>query len=354
MPKFIKKMSKKVGLSPGTMVHVGKKTKEDTRISVIDYTKDKFEQREVASISEVFAYRDKRSVTWINIDGLEDLDVIKSIDQYFNIHELVAEDIVNTGHRPKLEDHENYLFIIIKMLSYNETKKEVLSEQVSLLLGKNYVISFQERIGDVFDPIRQRLEKGKGRARGLGADYLAYILIDAIIDHYFVVLEKLGEKVENLEEEMMNEVRPEMTEQIHYLKRDMIFLRKQIWPLREVVSSLYRDDTKLIHKSMHIFLRDAYDHTIHIMDTVESYRDLISGLHDIYLSSMSNRMNEIMKVLTIFAAIFIPLTFVAGIYGMNFDHMPELHWKNGYFMALGVMGALGLGMVGYFKYKKWF
>lgn len=354
MPKFIKKLSKKVGLAPGTLVHVGKKQQAKSRITVIDYTKDSFEQKEAQTVAEAYAYRDKKSVTWINIDGLEELDVIKSIDSHFGIHELVAEDIVNTGHRPKIEDHEDYLFIIIKMLSYDTEAKDVKSEQVSFILGHNYVISFQEKIGDVFDPIRKRIKAGKGRSRKMGADYLAYILLDAVIDHYFAVLEKIGEEIEILEEKMMKEVSSEMTEEIHYMKRDMIFLRKQIWPLREVVSSLLRDESKLISKGIGIFLRDAYDHTIQIMDTIESYRDVVSGLHDIYLSSMSNRMNEIMKVLTIFAAIFIPLTFVAGIYGMNFENMPELKWPNGYFMALGMMATLGIGLVVYFKTKKWF
>ncbi len=353
MPRFIKKRSKKAGLPPGTLVHIGEKKTEKVRISIIDYDETNFEEKEIKTIEEGFPFKDKPTVTWINIDGIHDLEIIEKIGKYFDLHSLTLEDIVNTEQRPKIEDFEDYLFIVLKMLYYNEIADETQVEQVSLILGTNFVISFQEREGDVFNPIRERLRSGKGRTRKMRADYLTYTLIDAIVDNYFISLEKLGEKMESMEEELVTNSTPETPQAIHHLKREMIFLRKSVWPLREVVNHLERGESTLIHGSTGVYLRDVYDHTIQVIDTIETSRDILSGMLDIYLSSVSNRMNQIIKVLTIIATIFMPLTLIAGIYGMNFEYMPELGWRWGYPVVLLVMVVVGISMFVYSRRKKW-
>ena len=320
---------------------------------VIDHDKSHFEEEEVKRIEECFPFRDKPTVTWINIDGVHQLEIIEKIGEHFNIHPLVLEDIVNTGQRPKIEDFVDYIFVTLKMLRYSEGEKETKAEQVSLILGSNFVISFQESEGDVFNPIRERIRADKGRIRKMGVDYLAYALMDAIVDNYFTILEKLGDRIEDFEEELVVNPKPETLQAIHHLKREMIFLRKSVWPLREVINRLERWESSLINKSTAIYLRDVYDHTIQVIDSVETFRDMLSGMLDIYLSSVSNRMNEVMKVLTIIATIFIPLTLVAGIYGMNFRFMPELEMPIGYPMILLSMLFIGILMVAYFRKKKW-
>jgi len=353
MSRFIKKRSKKVGLPPGTLVHIGEKKTDKVRITIIDYDEANFEEKEIKTVEECFPFKNKPTVTWINIDGIHDIKIIEKIGKHFDLHPLILEDIVNTGQRPKIEDFGDYIFVVLKMLYYNEKEDEIQAEQVSLILGSNFVISFQEREGDVFNPIRERIRSGKGRIRKMGADYLAYALIDTIVDSYFIILEKLGEKIESTEEELVTNPTPETLQAIHHLKREMIFLRKSVWPLREVVNRLERGESTLIHESTGIYLRDVYDHTIQVIDAIETSRDMLSGMLDIYLSSVSNRMNQIMKVLTIIATIFMPLTFIAGIYGMNFEFMPELAWPWGYPLVLLVMVVIGISMLIYFRRKKW-
>jgi len=353
MPRFIKKRSKKAGLPPGTLVHIGERKTKKVRITVTDYDETQFEQEAVKTVEECFPFKDRPTVTWINIDGLHDVKVIEKLGQYFGLHPLLLEDILNTEQRPKMEDFGDYIFLVVKMLNYDDKTEQIEAEQVSLILGPNWVISFQEREGDVFDPLRDRLRKGKGRLRKMGADYLAYSLVDAIVDHYFIILEKFGEEIEDTETELATNPTQETLQTIRTMKKEMVFLRKSVWPLRELVSSLERGGAPLIRESTGIYLRDVYDHTIEVIDTVESFRDMISGMLDIYLSSISNRMNEVMKVLTIFAAIFIPLTFVAGIYGMNFEYMPELRWHWGYFGVLIGMASVTGGMLVYFRRKRW-
>jgi len=350
---FGKKMSRKAALPPGTLVHIGEKRAEKVKITVVDYDKTEFRQTEVETVEECFPYKEKPTVTWINVDGLHDLAVIETIGEHFGLHPLVLEDVVNTEQRPKTEDFGDYVFMVLKMLYYDEEATEIRSEQVSLVLTSNCVISFQEREGDVFDPIRERIKKAKGRIRLMGSDYLAYALMDSIVDGYFGILERIGERVEDLEEGLLANPDPEILQAMHDLKLKMILLRKSVWPLREVVASLERAGSRLIHKSTMIYLRDVYDHSIQIMDTIETFRDMISGVRDTYLSSLSNRMNEVMKVLTIFASIFIPLTFLAGIYGMNFKYMPELDWRWSYPILLAVLIGVGLSLVGLFKRRKW-
>jgi magnesium transporter len=353
MPRLIERTSKKAGLPPGTLVHIGEKKMDKARITVIDYDEAQFQEIEASTAEDCFPFKDKPTVTWINIEGIHQVELLEGIGGRFGLHPLVLEDILNTGQRPKVEDFGDYIYIVLKMLYTEEENGEIAEEQLSIILGPTFVISFQEGGGDVFDPIRERIRNGIGRVRKAGADYLAYSLLDSIVDNYFIVLEKLGERIEFLEEELVADPTTETLHIIHALKRDMIFLRKSVWPLREIISVLERGESALIQESTLIYLRDVYDHTIQVIDTVETFRDMVSGMLDIYLSSVSNRMNEVMKVLTIIATIFIPLTLIAGIYGMNFQYMPELGWRWGYPMVWLVMLVVGALMLVYFRRKRW-
>jgi magnesium transporter len=359
MPRFIKRISKTIGLPPGSLVHIGNTRTTKVKITVIDYDEHNYKEQEVTTVEDCFPFKDKPSVTWINVDGIHQVDIIEKIGNHFDLHPLVLEDIMNTNQRPKIEDFENYIFIVLKMLYQTEKNDEITAEQISLILGKNFVLSFQETEGDVFNFVRERIRNSKGRIRKVGADYLTYALLDAIVDNYFIILEKIGEKVDIMEEELVSNPHPDTLQAIHIMKRETIFLRKSIWPLREVINGLQRGESKLIQKSTGVYLRDMYDHIIQVIDTIETFRDMISGMLDIYISSVSNKMNEVMKVLTIFAAIFIPLTFVAGIYGMNFNldasplNMPELNYYFGYPLVLFIMTVIGVIMLMYFRRKKW-
>jgi magnesium transporter len=345
--------SKKSGLPPGTLMHVGEKKTDDMKITIMDYDATQFQEKEVKTIDECFPFKEKPTVTWINIDGLHRIDLIEQLGTHFGLHPLVMEDIVNTDQRPKIEDFVTYLFLVLKRLSYSSHDSDVVSEQISLILGPTFLLSFQEAPGDEFDPIRDRIRSSKGRIRQMGVDYLAYTLIDAIIDQYFVLLEQIGDRIEEIEDVLVANPRPETLQTLHTLKREMIVLRKSIWPLREVITRLERWETPLIQQATTIYLRDVYDHTIQVIDAIETYRDMLSGMLDIYLSSVSNRMNEVMKVLTIIATIFIPLTFIVGIYGMNFN-MPELQWPWAYpYVFYVVLLAIILLMITYFRRKKW-
>jgi magnesium transporter len=353
MPKLSTKRSKKAGLPPGTLIHIGEKKTEKVRITLIDYDETQFQEKEVKRVEECFPFKDTPTVTWINIDGLHDVEIIEKIGKHFGFHPLLLEDILNTNQRPKMEDFENYIYIVLKMLYYGDRAHKITAEQVSLILGPHFVISFQEREGDVFNSIRERIRNAKGRIRKAGADYLAYALIDAIVDNYFVILEQTEEKIEDIEEELVTNPTPETLQKIHRLKRELIILSKSVWPLREVVGGLQRAEPPLIQGTTSIYFRDVHDHTIQVIESIETFREMISGMVDIYLSSISNKMNEVIKVLTIIATIFIPLTFIAGIYGMNFEYMPELKWRLGYPLVWLVVGAVVISMLLYFKRKKW-
>lgn len=341
------------GLSPGTLVHVGEKLVDKVKITVIDYDTENFYEKEVAAVDECFRFRETSTVTWINIDGIHDASVIEKLGSQFGIHPLILEDIMNTSQRPKLEDMGDSIYLVVKMIEFVPECPDVSIEQMSIVFGKNFVLSFQERPGDTFDPVRERIRKGKGRIRKMGPDYLAYALLDSVVDDYFVVLERLGEQVEDLEDALISDPKRETLNRIHRLKREMIFLRKSVWPLRELISRMERAESPLIKKTTGIFLRDVYDHTIQVIDNIETFRDMLSGMLDMYLSSVSNRMNEVMKFLTIIGTIFIPLTFLAGVYGMNFKFMPELEWRYGYFVVWGVMIAVAVSLLVYFRKKKW-
>ncbi len=359
MPKPVKKSLKKAGLPPGTLVHIGEKKAEIVRITLIDYDKKSFQEKEVSTVEECFPFKATPTVTWINIDGLHQVDIIEKLGKKFDLHPLILEDVLHTEQRPKYEDFDKYIFVVLRMLQYNEQIQDIESEQVSLILGANFVISFQERVGDVFESVRERLRNDKGRIRKMGSDYLAYALLDAVVDSYFAILEKIGERIESMEEQLVANPTEKTLRHIYTMKREMILLRKSIWPLREVISGVQRSESSLISETTGLYLRDVYDHTIQVIDTVESFRDMVSGMLDIYLSSISNKMNAVMKVLTIIATIFIPLTFIAGIYGMNFNpekspwNMPELNWYWGYPAVCLVMAVVAVIMLIYFRRKKW-
>jgi magnesium transporter len=348
-----------MGLPPGTLLHVGKRKAEKTRIEQIVYDAARVEAHVLQARDVCMPPGDQAGVTWINVDGLHEVEVLGALGERFGLHPLVVEDILNTAQRPKLEDHGEHLFVVLKSLYHDAVENgdapdgEPEIEQISLVLGPNYVLSFQERQGDEFGPIRDRVRADKGRVRKAGADYLAYALIDLIVDQYFLVLERFGDRIESLEEELLAAPTPETAHSIHYLKREMALLRKAVWPLREVIGTLERSESPLIHESTKLYLRDVYDHTIQVIDTVETFRDILSGILDIYLSSVSNRMNEVMKVLTIISTLFIPLTFIAGVYGMNFQYMPELHWPWAYPLVWFVMLVISVLMVIFFRRKKW-
>ena len=353
MPKLIKKRSRKSGLPPGTLMHIGEKKTEAPSIRLMDYDEARFEEREVKKIEECFLFKEKPTVTWMNVDGLHQVEILEKLGECYGLHPLVLEDILNTDQRPKMEDHGEYIYIVLRDLDYSDKSSGIEIDQISLIVGSNFVFSFQEREGDTFDPIRDRIRNNKGRIRKMGADYLAYALLDSIVDNYFIILEKLGEKIEWLEEKLVTTPTQETLQTIHHLKREMLFLRKGVWPLREVINGFARGESSLVTEPTRVYLRDVYDHTIQTIDTIETYRDMVSGMLDIYLSSVSNRLNSVMKVLTIIATIFMPLTFLAGVYGMNFKFMPELEWRWSYPLVWLIMAGIGISMLIYFRKKKW-
>ena len=354
MSLFLKKSSKKAGLPPGTVVFVGEKKVEEIRITLIDYDENQYNEREIKNIEDCFPCKDTPSISWINIDGVHQVDVIEKLGAHFVLHPLLQEDVVNTHQRPKFDEFDDHLFIVLRMFFFNEEENELEGEQISLIVGANFVISFQERQGDVFEQVRERLRNGKGRIRKKGSDYLAYCLIDAIVDSYYTILEGLGEHIESLQEELVSEPKQEDLQIIQHLKRDMLFFRKSVWPLREIIDGLARSESTLIKEDVLVYVRDVYDHVIQAIDTIETFRDMLSAMLDIYLSSVGNRMNQVMKVLTIIATIFIPMTFLAGIYGMNFKYMPELELRYAYPIFWLFVLSLFILMIMWFKKKKWF
>lgn len=346
--------ARKAGLPPGTPVYVGDRAGQPIRMTLIDYDEKVLKEQTLEKIEDCFGYQTTSTVTWINVDGVHNVDIVEKVGKQFNLHPLTLEDIVHPGQRPKFEEYDNYLFMVVRMLQYSQENAMVTSEQVSFILGGNFLITFQEAVGDVFEQIRQRLRSGKGRVRKMGDDYLAYALIDAIVDNYFKILESMGEKIEDLEEQLLSNPDESLLASIHYMKRELMTMRKSVWPLREVLSIMQRTDSPLITQGTRVYLRDVYDHTVQILDIIENFRDVVAGMLDIYLSSLSNRMNAAMKVLTIIATIFIPLSFIAGIFGMNFKYMPELQWKWAYPWGFwGIILASVAIMVYVFRRNKW-
>lgn len=353
MSSKLHKRSGKTGLAPGSLVHVGSQYTEKSKITLIRYHETFFEEKELRSIKDFRVISEKEEVRWLNIDGLQDIRLFEDIGEIFGLHPLVLEDILNTDQRPKAEDYGDYIYLVLKNF-HGQVNGDLLSDQVSVILGKNFVLSFQEKESELFKSIKEKISQNKGRIRKEKADYLAHALLDNIVDNYFIVLENMEEKIENLEDDLLRKPDNASLPSIHLLKRKLILLGKSLWPLREAISSLERLESPLINRSTVIYFKDIYDHTIAIIDTVETFKDMLSGILDVYLDTVSNRLNEVMKVLTIIATIFMPLTFIAGIYGMNFKYMPELDMRWGYFGVLGVMLAIALLMLRYFKKKNWF
>jgi magnesium transporter len=351
--RIVQKLGQKPGAPPGGLAHAGPRRVERVRLRLFEYDADRLEETEVHTVEDVLSIRDKPPVGWLNVDGLHDEEVLREVRDHFDIHLLAMEDVVTLGQRAKMEEYDGYLFFVLPMLSFDEETLTVHTEQLSLILGPTWVLTFQERVGDVFEPVRERIRTAYGRIRQRGADYLAYALMDAVVDRYFVILEKLGDVAEDLDLLVMEDPAPEILHRINHLKRELLLLRKSVWPMREALSSFARTEHPLVRDATQIFIRDVYDHAVQVIDTVETLRDLAGGMTDLYLSSLGQRTNEVMKVLTIMASIFIPLTFLAGIYGMNFDFMPELHQRWAYPSLLGIMVLLAGFMVYYFKKKGW-
>ena len=349
--KLVQKRSKKTGLPPGSLVHIGERKAEKVTITVFRYSGGGCEELHLDR-AEGLSPPSDASVVWINVSGVHQMEVLETLGKHFALHPLLLEDVANTDQRPKLDDYDTYFFLVLKMLSLTP-KKEICVEQVSLVLGSNYVVSFQENGTDVFQPVRERLRGGKGRLRQAGADYLLYALVDAIVDQYFAVLESLGEKIEAVQHAVVDDPLPQTLNDIHALKRQLLFLRRAVWPLRDVMNNLSRSDCPCLHEPTKVFFRDVYDHVVQIVDTIETLREMVSASLDIYLSSVSYRLNAVMRVLTVITTIFMPLSFIASIYGMNFDYMPELKWRFGYVGALAAMLAVGLGLYFYLRKVKW-
>lgn len=353
MKRFFKNSSKKAGLPPGSLLYTGQRSAEPVSMQVFNYNAEGLEVKELSSVEESFSYRDDGKTSWINVNGVHNVQLIETICKHYGIHPLTIEDIVSTDQRPKIEEGDGYLYVVLKMMEFDVDKENVQIEQVSLLLGEGFVLSFQEREGDTFSPVRERLRAGKGRIRSREADYLLYALVDSVVDNYFVIMEKVGDTMALIEEKLLLNASKDNFVAVYGLKREMLAVRRSTWPLREVIYKLERDEIALISPDTQLFLRDVYDHIIQVIDTVETYRDLLSGMVDLYHSTVSTRTNEVMKVLTIISTIFIPLTFIVGIYGMNFEVMPELQWRYGYLMVWIIMLLIFAGMVWVFKRKRW-
>jgi magnesium Mg(2+) and cobalt Co(2+) transport protein (corA) len=353
MQKIVKSRSKTIGLPPGSLVHIGDRKRDTTVVTLMEYGEERFNQKSVSIEKLPDIGHTEENAIWLNVEGLHEVDVLDKIGTSFAIHPLVMEDILNTDHRPKIEISQDYVYICAKMLSYDKMLGEFDIEQISLVLGKNFVISFCEKDTDIFEPVIKRLSLGAGKIRKLGTDYLIYCLLDVIVDNYFTVLEEFGDRIEIAEDELIVRTTSKTLRTVHKLKRQALFLHKAVWPLRDVLSSLERGESDLMNDTTTIYIRDLYDHVVQVMDTTETIRDILSSMLDIYLSSTSNRMNEIMKVLTIISTVFMPLSFIVGLYGMNLKNMPELNWPYMYPVLWLVMVTIAALMIYYFKKKKW-
>ena len=345
---------KKAGLPPGSLIFTGDQKMEQMVIQVLQYDPEYVQEHSFQSMKELIAWLPKQDrKLWINIEGLHDESSIEMICDHLQIHKLTTEDILNIGQRPKIDEHRDYLHITCKMLQWDGNHESVDEEQLTLLLFNRIMVTFQEKTGDVFAGVRHRLMEGKGTIRARGSDYLLYALMDAVIDHYFIIIETLGEQIEALETLMMEGADDHKLNKIHQLRRETLSLRRSVYPLRDVINKLERQEAPLVQSETGIFIRDLYDHTIQVIETIEVFRDMVAGLIDLYMNSINQKMNEVMKVLTIIATIFIPLTFIVGVYGMNFDNMPELHWPMGYAFVWAIMILVLVGMIAHFKRKRW-
>ncbi len=355
IPQFIsdKAGGKKAGLSPGSLVYIGQERASKPKITVFNYTSEGYSEKTVETIEECLPYKDEKSVTWINIDGVHDVELIDKIGNLFELHPLLLEDVVNTTQRPKMDEFDDHLFAVLRMLTYDEKENCIMSEQVSIVLSKKVVISFQEDEGDLYDPIRARIRDNKSKLRDFGSDYLVYRIMDVTVDHYYTLIEKLGDKIEHLEGKVLHHPPRTILQEIQDVKKDLLLLRRSVYPLREVLAAMTRDDNKMIAKKTQKFIRDVHDHTVHVIEALEMFRETVNGLKDAYHSHLNIEMNKTIQTLTIITTIFIPLSFIAGVYGMNFEYMPELTSRYGYPATLAVMAASAVGMLFYFRRRKW-
>ncbi len=351
----LRKRVQKVGQPPGTATYTGrKKLDAKTLVTVMHFTGSEVQESTGTTLEACLPQKKEDTITWIHVEGLQNVELIQQLAKEYAIHPLTVEDILNLDQRPKVEEYEGYVFITLKMLNWRSKRRTFSSEQVSFVLGKNFLISFQDCESDHFRAIRERLRSNAGQTiRQLGCDYLAYRLMDSIVDYYFVVLEGLGEQIEQVEDLIIENPTPQNTRTIYRLRRQLMMVRKSVWPMREAISHLTQLIGTLVTSTTRIYLRDLYDHVVQAIDMIETFREMLSSMLDIYISSLTNRMNEVMKTLTIIATIFIPITFIASLYGMNFQNMPELHWRYGYLYVVLVMSAMVLGMIVYFRKKKW-
>ena len=343
----------KFGVAPGTLIYTGREDAAPVRISVIEFNEEEYHSFEVQKVSELRAKLTPGMLHWINIDGVHNVDLVRKISEQFDIHPLVQEDIVNTHQRAKVEDYKSFVYFVIRMAEARGKEEELYLEQVSILLGQDYIISFQEDEGDIWDPVRHRIETKQGKIREMKMDYLAYLLLDAVVDNYFIILEKAGNRIDKLEQKLLGDPEKESLNDIYDLKRQFITLRKSVWPLRETINTIQRLDNPLISREIHLYYQDLYDHVMRVMDSVESNRDIATSMIDQYLSISSMRMNEVMKVLTIISTLFIPMTFITGLYGMNLDYMPEIHSPWAYPIVIGIMGLMVMGQLWWFRKKRW-
>ncbi len=354
MTESLNAVSAKSGLPPGSLVHVGDVLETTTSISVIDYSADSFEEQQVQSIDEIVKYKSSNTVTWVIIEGLTNVNIVERIGTLFDIHQLVLEDILNTHQRPKFEEYDDHLYIVLKCLLTEDEQFTVNYEQISLLVLQNFVFVFKEKQDELFHPVLQRIMTSKSRIRKSGADYLTYAILDTIVDQNFFLVDSLDDTINALEDMILaSESTTKTLHTIQLLKREIISIRKHVSPVRELIAGMLRSESELIDEKTHIYLRDVSDHVIRVIESIESYREILTGLLDIYISSVSNKMNEIMKVLTVFASIFIPLTFLAGIYGMNFEYMPELQWAWAYPALWIVFIIVPVVLLIYFRKKRW-
>ena len=357
---FVKKYrKKKKHLSPGTAVFTGEQKVDEIKITIFNYDEHHFEERKIENLSELESLKRNAKTLWINVEGLHDVELVEKICGIFEVHSLVLEDILNVNHSPKIEEHDSYLFLILKMIDYDKTNDVPTIEQVSMIFGENYVITFQENVGDVFNVLRERIRASKGRIRKTGADYLMYRLLDSIVDNYLITLEYVDDKIQMLEENLLEIADDSFLKEIHTLRKEILRLRRAVYPMRDITYYLQKGESPLIKKSTIIFTRDLYDHIKNNIETIENAREIINGVLEVHLTNASHKMNQIVKLLTIISTIFIPLTFIVGIYGMNFNteasphNMPELNWKYGYLFIMSIMVVIALCLIYFFKRKKW-
>ena len=353
MTRLVRKPVHSPGAPPGVLTHTGVRKVERVRLRLLEYDAEHLKELEPSSVQEALAARDESLVGWLNVDGLHEPEVLRELRDHFGLHLLAMEDVASVGQRAKLDEYEDNIFLSLPVLSFHKPTMTVEVEQLSLVLGPGWVLTFQEGAGEVLEPVRERLKAAQGKIRGRGSDYLAYALTDAVVDRYFGILEQLGDAAEELEGRVLENPTPETLLGVNHLKRELLVLRKTVWPLREALGAFARTESDLVSESTQVFVRDVHDHIIQIIDTVETLRDLASGISDLYLSGVGQRTNEVMKVLTVMASIFIPLTFVAGVYGMNFEFMPELGIRWAYPVLLVLMVTLGVSMLVYFRKRKW-